>query len=304
MQLRSIDHMAATCAAPPAPAEPDAGPHRALGALLVCVALAACGPPDHASDDDDDTGDIVDGGLADAGGADAMPEPFFGKVYAHSFFNLYAVNPDTFDVALIGPFIWPVEVGTDEMMTDIAVDHDGNIIGISYGAVYAVDHDTAACTLLAPLSGQEFNGLSFIPAGAIDPNSEEILVGTGLSGLLYKIDPATGASTEIGDYGGVIESSGDIVSVDGFGTVATVKNGSTNDYLARIDPVTGVATIIGTTGKPDIWGVGFWKGKVFGFVATNEFMLIDATTGVATYISTGPENWTGAGVTTSAPIIP
>ncbi len=83
-----------------------------------------------------------------------------------------------------------------------------------------------------------------------------------------------------------------------------MKAGSTNDYLARIDVKTGEATLIGTTGIPDIWGIGFWRGKVFGFVATNEFVLIDVETGAAEFISDGPENWAGAGVTTSAPIIP
>jgi hypothetical protein len=32
--------------------------------------------------------------------------------------------------------------------------------------------------------------------------------------------------------------------------------------------------------------------------------LIDVITGEASYISTGPENWAGAGVTTRAPVNP
>ena len=67
----------------------------------------------------------------------------------------------------------------------------------------------------------------------------------------------TGASTQFGAYGGDLTSSGDLVSVAGFGTVATVKHGTTgHDFLARIDPNTGTATIIGDTGFQDIWGVG------------------------------------------------
>src|SRR5690349_4787138 len=81
-------------------------------------------------------------------------------------------------------------------------------------------------------------------------------------------------------------------------TIATVKQGSEYDYLARIDDTTGVATIIGPTGYADIWGLGYWKNKAYGFVATNQFVEIDVLTGAATYISTGPENWAGAGVST------
>jgi hypothetical protein len=266
--------------------------------LLFAAAAVGCGPPTSRDDDDDD-----DSVAPDAASADARPPAFDGKVYVHSYQRLYAVDPESLEVSLIAPFGWPGGPEAD-MMTDIAVDEDGDIYGISFGAVYAVDKDTAECTFLANLTGQEFNGLSFLPAGAIDPGAPEILVATGLAGTVWQIDPASGDATQIGAFGGAMESSGDIVSVAGFGTVATVKNGSLLDYLARIDPVTGTATIIGNTGYADIWGVGFWGNKVFGFVATNQFVLIDTDTGVANYVSTGPENWTGAGVTTRAPYIP
>jgi len=266
---------------------------------LALTALIACGPPPQMQGDDasDDDSGAPDGSTTPDG-----DPPFFGYIYANSYFNLYAVNPDTLEVTLIGPFGWPD--GGSDMMTDIAVDKDNNIYGISWGSLYRVDHDTAACTFLTNLDGQEFNGLSFLPVGAIDQTGEEALVATGLAGALYKIDTTTGVSTLIGDYGGNYESSGDIVSVEGFGTAATVKNGSTNDYLVHVDPTTGAATNIGSTGIPDIWGIGFWKNKVYGFVATNQFVTIDIHTGESTYISTGPENWTGAGVSTKAPVIP
>lgn len=257
--------------------------------------LAACGP--HRGDDaaDDDPIDAA----TDAPAVDTLP-PFEGDVYAHSYTRLYKVDPDTLSVMLIGAFQWP-EGYEQELMTDIAVDRNGQITGISFGAVFAIDRDTARVTLRSTLSGQPFNGLTFVP----QPDDSEILVGTGLGGTLWQIDP-TGATAPVqrGAYGGQVISSGDIVSVDGFGTVATVKNGSELDYLARIDDATGTATIIGPTGFTDIWGIGYWRDKVFGFVATNQFVLIDVDTGVAQYISTGPENWAGAGVTTRAPIEP
>lgn len=222
-----------------------------------------------------------------------------GSVYAHSYQHLYKVDPDSLAVTLIGTFGWPEGPDAD-LMTDIAVDRKGDIIGVSFGSLYAVDKDTAVCTRLRTLTGQQFNGLSFIR----QPDDSEILVGTGLSGTLWSIDPTNQSDpVQIGAYGGQMVSSGDLVSVAGFGTVATVKNGSEIDYLARIDEATGTGTIIGNTGYADIWGIGFWRSKIFGFVATNQFVLIDVTTGAASYISTGPENWAGAGVTTNAPVI-
>ncbi len=273
----------------------------------IALFLTACGPG---------TTLIPDGGN---GGPDATPHDgsvfvdappiidgapvFFGKIYAHSYSDLYSVDPDTLTTTHIGPFLWPPEVGGSDMMTDIAVDKNGNITGVSFGSVYAVDHDTAACTYLAPLS-REFNGLSFVPAGGVDMSDMEVLVGSTLDGSFWRIDPATGVSTQIGAYGGIYTSSGDIVSVKGFGTVATVKGSGVNDVLARIDPTTGVATPIGDTGFVDIWGLGYWKNKCYGFLSTNQFIVIDVTTGAGTLIDIGPQNWWGAGVTTAAPIIP
>jgi hypothetical protein len=270
---------------------------RVVVAASFALCAVACSSP-HREHPADAVGALPDGPGFDAA-PDAPPEPFDGVVYAHSMFKLYKVDPDTLQVTLIGPFIWPRGYES-ELMTDIAVDKDENIVGISYGAVYSIDKHTAECKLLTPLTGDQFNGLSFVPKG-----SQEILVATGIGGSLWQIDVTGGSPPfQIGDYGGQVESSGDLVSIVGFGTVATVKNGSEIDYLARIDETTGEATMIGSTGYPDIWGIGFWRNKVFGFVATNQFVLIDVATGHATYISTGPENWAGAGVTTHAPITP
>jgi hypothetical protein len=278
-----------------------------LAAVLLAVVVAACGP----SAGDDDPG--ADGGLgADDGGLQldsswpwpdgASPDTgvgFQGAVYAHSATQLYSIDPDTLEVTLVGPFQWPS--GSDQM-TDIALDKDANMVGISFGTVYAVNKDTAACTRLASLDRQ-FNGLSFIPADEVG-TGVEILVGAALDGSVWRIDKTTGASTLVGNYGGGMTSSGDIVSVTGFGTVATVKAGlGGTDRLVRVDANTGAATLIGDTGVTDIWGLGFWKNKVYGFTDYNEFVLIDVDTGVATLEKTGNVDWWGAGVTTSAPTI-
>jgi len=275
-----------------------------LGA--VALALVACGPT--AGDDEaGDAGahdashrDAADGGWAapDGSSPDAQAG-FIGAVYAHSSSQLYKIDPDTLSVTLVGPFQWPA--GSDQM-TDIALDQAGNMVGISFDTVYAVNKDTAACTRLASLD-RSFNGLSFIPGEELG-TGQEILVGAATDGSVYQIDKTTGASSSLGNYGGGLASSGDIVSVKGFGTVATVaKSSGGTDWLARIDATTGVATLIGDTHVDDIWGLGFWKNQVFGFTAGNQFVLVDVHTGAATLVETGNVSWWGAGVTTSAPYI-
>ena len=270
----------------------------ALLAFAVSAATSASGCAPSRGDDPD----AGPGGAADADPArvDARPPPMNAAVYAHSASQLHRVDPDTLAVTLVGTFGWP---GASDEMTDIAIDKDGKMTGVSYTKVYSVNKDTAACTYLADLSTQ-FNGLSYVPRVAADPNGAERLVGAANNGTIYEIDPVTGASTSVGSYGGGWRSSGDIVSVQGFGTVATVKQLlDTNDTLARIDLSTFQATPIGNTGFSDIWGLGFWGNKVYGFTDTSRFLLIDITTGVGTDTGASPVNWWGAGVTTTAPVI-
>jgi hypothetical protein len=289
-----------------------------MAKLVACAllalplhALAGCGPnhtsPPDAFEEEPPTPDAH----PDApGNPDAAPlpdgdEPFMGWVYSHSSNELFRVDPHTLEVTSVGLFGWPAGM-ENELMTDLAVDKEGHLTGVSFGAVYAVDADTAACTYLSTLS-RTFNGLSYVPASELGARGDDILVGTTLDGSIWRVDPITGGSEEIGNFGGGYISSGDIVSVDGFGTVATVNlnNEEAIDLLARVDLLHGgTATIIGSTNMYDLWGVGFWGGKVYGFAATNEFVELDTTTGAATLIHDGTVNWWGAAVTTIAPTVP
>ncbi|RMH40141.1 MAG: hypothetical protein D6689_14620 [Deltaproteobacteria bacterium] len=167
---------------------------RAARWAAVAPAAVRCGP--RIGDGGDGLRDA--GTRADAGfsRADAAPQPADAAVFAHSATELYRVDPDTLAVTLVGPFPWPA--GADRM-TDIAIDKDGRLIGISFDKVYAVDEATAACRYLADLDGQ-FNGLSFIPAQQVGPTGDETLVGAALDGSFVRIDPITGASTPIGRW--------------------------------------------------------------------------------------------------------
>jgi hypothetical protein len=216
-------------------------------------------------------------------------------VYAHTADRLFRVDPQTLVVSLLGKFLWPKE---PHKMTDIALDRDGKMIGVSQSAVFQVDPMTAACTHLAD-QADHFVGLSYVVDG-----TDEFLMGIAKEGQVYRLDPTTGQSTVIGDLGNGLRASGDIVSAHGLGTLATVEHpaGGT-DWLARLDPKTGKATLIGETGFSAIFGLGFWGKNVFGFSASHEFVLIDVVAGQGTLQHKGDESWWGAGVTTLAPVI-
>lgn len=231
-------------------------------------------------------------------------EPGKAKVFAHTKDTLFQVDPETFTVSQIAAFVWPPQTDIPKM-TDIALDKNGKMLGVSSTTVYSVDPTTAKCTRMATFpSGQHyFVGLSFvIDTSAVD--NREYLMGLGKDGSVYEIDPDTGATTKRGGLGGGLAAGGDVVSVKGFGTVATVKPPDDDtDWLAVVDPGNGKATLIGDTGFAKVWGVGYWKGQVYGFTEGGEFVLIDVSSGQATLKTTHQEPWWGAGVTTEAPVI-
>lgn len=276
-------------------------------AILVAASLAGACTTHHASGGGDDQGNPIDAAVAadDLTGpppaADLAPPVFHGSVYAQSFSELYRVDSDTLAVMKVGTFTFNGVVGMD-VITDIALDRDSNMVGISYEKLYAIDKDTAKCKLLSTI-GLSFNGLTYVPPEEIDPSGGEVLVAANGGGDLYRIEPQTGIPTKIGNYGGGLMSSGDLVSVRGFGTVATVKKTETgNDFLVRVDLLHGgTATIIGDTQDTNIFGLGFWGGKIYGFTQEKRFVTIDVNTGLATLVQTGNVFWWGAGVTTSAP---
>ncbi len=53
-----------------------------------------------------------------------------------------------------------------------------------------------------------------------------------------------------------------------------------------------------------MWGLGYWKGRVFGSSSVSGFITTDSMTGKGTKVAGGDSiSWWGAGVTTSAPVI-
>ncbi len=285
---------------------------RAVNLVPVLLLATACGRGVPA-DPDAEVGSIDGGDEIDARpGSDALP-PDYTTVYAQSGTTLYRVDTDTLDLIEIGPF--GAALGTASM-TDIAIDKDDEMFGCSLSKIFSIDETTGTATYIADFSGvSNLTSLSFVPMSDL-PDSAERLVAATSGGDVYEISKTTGAATLLGNYGmngqAQIASSGDIVSVRGFGTLATV-NASTDfsddDFLAWIDPVTWQATLIGTasTGFDRIFGIGFWGGTVYGFVDggvdTGAFITIDTTTGVGTLVEAGQVRWYGAGVTTDAPIV-
>lgn len=272
--------------------------------LYLSLSLLACGSDGRSGQNPDASGiDSSSGG--DGANIDTS------KVYAHSGSVLYRIDTVNFGTVQIGPL---TGLGSASL-TDLAVDKNDHMVGVTLSKLYSVDANTGACTLIKALSNTHNpTSLSYVPSDLNDPNSTDILVTADSVGDVYQIDEMTGSAAKLGSYGtvalGKVVSSGDLIGVRGFGIYATVDVGSAaTDYLAKIDPGTWQATPIGTgTGFKDIFGLGFWAGKIYGFVddKTNhsgKIISIDPNTGVGTEILSSAIEWYGAAVTTDAPII-
>jgi len=269
--------------------------------LSFVTGVLACGPGNR----DHGTGADAPPAQGDSGTAD------MSRVYAHSGTTLYRVDTQTLSPVMVGTM---AGLGT-QSLTDLAIDKSDHMVGITLDKLYAIDAQSGAVTLIKDLSqsAKGFTSLSYIPTDLNDPNSADMLVSANDQGDVYEVDPTTGNATKLGSYGtagaGKVVSSGDLFGVRGLGIYATVDVGmETGDYLAKIDPTTWKATPIGTgTGFDHIFGLGYWAGRLYGFVdagaGAGKIILIDQNTGVGTELGSGSQRWYGAGVSTNAPVI-
>lgn len=292
----------------------------ALVAASGCSSRGSTGDTSRVDAGPDDTGVLDDGAAGDGARpdlgivfVDGGPAADDTIVYAHSNDTLYGFDPRTNHVTPIGPFLLADGTAVGPV-TDLAVTQANEIYACTADALYRVDTLTARSTFLTSLTVpafDNFNGLTFVPVGVLDPTSE-VLVGATFNGDYYRIDTGTGASTLVGHYGGGFGSSGDLVSVagagpgGGVGTFATVNGGGFgSDHLVLLDPATGGTTDLGDIGFSQVYGLGYWRSKLYGFTSVGELVLIDIHTGHGTLVtaSTGSSEFYGAGVTTRAPTL-
>ncbi|HVY49019.1 MAG TPA: hypothetical protein VHB21_24180 [Minicystis sp.] len=163
-----------------------------------------------------------------------------GVIYSHTNTTLFQVDSTSLSVTQIGDFDC-IGNGGDTSMTDVAVDSHGNIWGISKSNVYSLEIQGSSvhCAQKIPLSGAGgavFYGLSFAPAGVIDPQ-KEVLVAGNTAGELWAIDDA-GHVSQHGTFGAVPTNDG---------------NGHTYPNAGKVWELSGDIVFLSNGGQP----VGF-----------------------------------------------
>jgi hypothetical protein len=187
---------------------------RLLPSLMLPLVLS-CGP---VAGDDDVTPTDAGSDLSPAQDAasdvvvtwDAPPvvQPV---VYVHTGTDLFVAHLDTSPITLtrVGAFDCVGTGHTDRSMTDIAVNKDGKIFGVSNTAAYPmeVNGSTVHCTetWTLPATDSHFYGLTFAPAGVLA--QDETMVAANSMGELWAID-ASGQTVEVGTFGTVPHDDG------------------------------------------------------------------------------------------------
>ncbi|MBZ0118091.1 MAG: hypothetical protein K8H88_13895 [Sandaracinaceae bacterium] len=257
---------------------------------------------------------------SDAGTFDAGPPGDGGPrlddvlIYAHSRDTLYTFSAYTGTVTEIGRFTLPN--GSDApFMVDLAVNAAGDVYTSSDTSLYRVDPTTARATLVGDfrIGSERLFALTFLSAGEYRAD-REALIGATNAGTYYEVDPRDASTTELGQYPDGWSSSGDLVSIEGLGTFATLRRTDfPADVLGRILFASdGSSTVVvvgpvtdGTTDFTEIFGLGYWGRALYGFSNDGQLIEIDRMTGrgTAVPVSTGASQFWGAGVTTQAPIL-
>jgi hypothetical protein len=311
--------------------------------VIVCsifVALAGCqttnveghdvDDPDGGdtdTDTDTDTDADTDTETETDTGTEVWTPPENSLVYANTQDNLYVIDPaEGGDLVLVGALSAPcIPSGdTNSGLYDIAVSADGVMVGIAAEALYTVDTETAACTLLKefPVGAPHFFSLSWVVGvDPAEPEVEKLVAASVEEGEWVEVNPEGTTLDEIFVHLGYhdppdyeLVSSGDIVSVQvgptEWVTYVTLKcadgytaTGCESDFLAVVNPETGLADVIGTTGFTRIFGLGFWGDEVYGFTNQAKYLTIDVTTGLATEKLTHDAGFWGAGTTTKPYVV-
>ncbi len=195
-------------------------------------------------------------------------------IYAHTDTALYAMDPKTKALTLIGNFTGLGGGTGDTSITDLAVNGAGDVYVNSASVIYkaALPAGGAGSVALAKVaaigSTQKFLALGFTPSDALGAGTGEVLIGGDGNGELWSIDPSTGATRDLGGFGNdpsiagnVLALSGDVVfyadaagHATGLATIRSCTPGASgkspsctgpSDYLAGID-MTALQTAFAT----------------------------------------------------------
>ena len=215
--------------------------HRGILALLPLALLAACatgadnstsptadaGGGGSTGDGATDDGPIGDTTPFDVTSSDTETPPGDTVLYAHDRTTLYSVDPKDPLLATtkVGDFDCIGDPPGEPGMTDLAVNKDGKVYGVSSKAIFLdMQIDAVGGTVFCEAgkvmidvgsvgTAAKFFGMTFAPPTAL-LGATETLIGANTIGDLYAINVTTGSLTLVGRLGAVPSNDGQGHSYD------------------------------------------------------------------------------------------
>ena len=170
-------------------------------------------------------------------------------------------------------------------LTDIDIDPEGNVFGISASGLYSIDLQAKTATLIGSYGVDGLNALEIGDDGTLYATSFS-------SQELYVLDPSNGAARSIGVLPEGVNSAGDL------------QFANNTLYLAELDDLVGInvegdtvsdATVIGSFNLEDerILGITLDEdGDPVGLTDNGSILELDLDTGEASQVGTVEDNTT------------
>ena len=170
---------------------------------------------------------------------------------------------------------------------DVASLPDGHLViaaaatDVATSRLYRVNRRSGAATLVGDSLGVDnVNALEATPRGEV--------FAAAADGTFLTIDVASGLAATVGSYGEGIQSAGDLAfDADGVLYALVTRTGDSSTWLARINRGTGAATLVGSTGLEQVYGLAFGPDRVLYAVSGGSpahRLVLNVSTGQATLV--------------------
>jgi len=224
--------------------------------------------------------------------------------------QIFVINPimDTIQSFLTSTFN-----GKNIVFNDLAIDSSGLLYGKDYSNnIYTVDATTGNATLtlsqvMDPTVYSAF-GLTILPSGDwvtarqnVRTNAFAVIQISAKTKAITELVPESAGYNMNAGAGNV---GGDIKALpDGYlywtvsnssSKLCAQSNGSGNQAIVRIDPVTKLTSEISCLNQANIYGLGYAQKSLFGFSGNGALIQINLANGTATTMSQTNQSFIGA----------
>lgn len=190
-------------------------------------------------------------------------------------------------------------LGNQIFFNDLTIDANGEMYAKDLNnGIYKLDATTGVATQVMPPipnSNGQLSGLTLLPNGNLATVKQD---GTVISINIKTRQVSTVVTSNYTMYGGDLKALPDNYI---YWTVSNSSSqkcrlylGAGNQTLVRIDVTTGAVMEVGCLDQPDIFGVGFARGTIYGFTGTGKVVQVNIKTAKTTVLSSPGYQFWGA----------